>query len=123
MANTITISLGFDLSGENVLARAPADLVITQTNALLYDAVISCTTSDTALAFGSISGATLGYLMIENMDDTNYVQVGPDSGGSIVPMIRVGPGEFVMIRCVPSITLRVQANTSTCKVRFTMYAF
>lgn len=79
---------------------------------------IVCTTTDTALSFPGISA--FGFLCAFNQDPVNYVQIGPDNSGAILPMVRVGPGEVAVMRIVPGITLRAQAHTASCDVMFWM---
>lgn len=78
--------------------------------------VVSCTTSDTVVTLGNLT--TPGWGFIKNLDSTNYVEIGPTSGGAIVPFIKLLPGEFAIFRLAASVTLRSQANTATCKVLF-----
>lgn len=71
-------------------------------------------TSDEAISLGDITNA--GWAFFQNLDGTNYVEIGPDSGGSIAPFLRLEPGEFALMRLIPSISLRGQANTAAVDV-------
>jgi hypothetical protein len=55
---------------------------------------------------------TLGWAYFKNLDLTNYVDIGPTSGGAIVAFARLKPGEETVIRLTPGITLRALANTA-----------
>lgn len=63
----------------------------------------------------------LGIMVIENIDPTNYFDIGPDSGGAIVPFIRVLPGESYAFRLTPGIIVRGQANTAACRALAKIY--
>lgn len=57
-----------------------------------------------------------GYVYLENLDSTNYVDYGPDSGG-MVTMGRLLAGECAVLRLAPSgVTLKAQANTADVKL-------
>lgn len=75
--------------------------------------VVTVTTSDAAVSLGSYTAK--GYCFIKNLDGTNYVEFGPESGGAIVKMIKLKPGEYAMFRLVSTATLRAQANTASVK--------
>ena len=68
-------------------------------------------TSEETVGLSEIS--TLGWCLIENLDDTNYVDFGFSTG---VYGIRVKPDEFAMFRLTPGVTLYALANTAACKV-------
>ena len=60
---------------------------------------------------------TEGFAWFQNLDDTNYVQWGPDSGGSMVAVGRMKAGEVAgPFRLEPGLTLKMKANTAACKV-------
>ena len=60
---------------------------------------------------------TYGICYLWNLDTTNYVQVGPDNAGAIVPVARLNPNDIPHIfRLEPGITLRAKAHTGNCKV-------
>lgn len=120
MANELTVSIRTRLANGSLNDRPPNNTFqVDQANAGIFRDVQSVTTSDTAVPTGNI--ATLGWAKFKNLDDTNYVNIGPDSGGSIVDMIRLEPGEECTFRIEPGITLRWQANTAACEVDFTIY--
>ena len=74
---------------------------------------VTITTSDAAVSLGSFTAK--GYCFIKNLDSTNYVEFGPESGGAIVKMFRLNAGESCLFRFVSSATLRAQANTASVK--------
>lgn len=124
MANEIKITPSLIVAnGSLYLAVSPGVKYITQTNALVYNEVIACTTTDTALSFNTISAANYGMLYMVNLDAANYVDIGVQSGSAGIWFCRLKPGEpNGPFRVVPSITLRSRANTATCNVQFVMVA-
>lgn len=77
--------------------------------------VIDVSTSGQLIDAGDIS-STKGIGSIQNLDDTNYVDVGPECNGSISPTIRVLPGESWPLRFVPDVSLMIRANAAPCRV-------
>jgi hypothetical protein len=68
-------------------------------------------TSEESQTFDELT--TEGWLIMENMDTTNYVQWGGSTG---VYTGRMGPGEPAIFNCEPGLTLYMKANTAACKV-------
>jgi len=61
---------------------------------------------------------TVGWAYFKNLDDTNYVQHGPEAAGAIVVYGRMEPGEPALFRLDPGIAnLRMIANTAACLVQ------
>jgi len=117
MANEITVSgnLSCDNGGFKFSTREGSIRVTQTAQGGGGPGVVSVTTSDATVALANVS--TPGYLFVKNLDSTNYVEIGPTSGG-IVPFIRLRAGEFAVFRVAASATIRAQANTATCKVLF-----
>lgn len=127
MAGEITGNLNLNLA----IGTAPYNVSDISNVALTYDSstsladkvVKSCSTSDTSLTALFVNTATIeGLLYVKNLDNTNYVTLGPTSGGAIVPMVRLNAGKAALIPLVPGLTLRAQANTAACKVEFKLFA-
>jgi len=93
-----------------------ASLAVTQSVAKVDGPTVSVTTSEADVSFPSIS--TNGYLWMRNIDDTNFVKYGPKSGGSMIEFGRLYPGEIAVYRLATGVTLRMIADTATCKVQF-----
>lgn len=71
-------------------------------------------TSDESLALGDVS--TIGFLMIKNLDPTNFVTIGSD--GTLYPL-KLKPGEAFMGRWNAA-AIHVKANTAQCNVEYTI---
>lgn len=85
---------------------------------------LQASTSDTALTFGGMASGNLGEVLFENLSTTTgqYITIGPDSGGAIVPMFRLYPGQQASMQLVPSTTYRFQAATGTPMLSITVLA-
>ena len=79
-----------------------------------HNPIIDVGTSEEVISQGDVS--TPGMVIFQNLDSTNYVEIGPESGGSLVPFIRLNAGEFALLWLTPSVTLRAQANTASVKL-------
>jgi hypothetical protein len=71
-------------------------------------------TSEEAISFVDIT--TEGWLTMQNLDATNYVDWGPEDGGAMIEMGRMEAGEPAAMRMFPGATLRLKANTAACQV-------
>ncbi len=71
------------------------------------------------MAFGG--GVTPGRVLLINLDDTGKLQYGPKSGGSMVQLGEIEPGDFDWITMDTAVTLRYRADTGT--VPFLCYGF
>lgn len=129
MAGEISVNL----SGQISLGSSPYNItgevfppgpVAYDSSVSLADKVIkSVSTSDVSLTALLVNTATIeGLLYIKNLDPTNYVKIGPTSGGAIVPFARINPGKAALIPLEPGLTLRIQANSSACKCDIRLYA-
>lgn len=117
MAGTITITGKISLvNGELTETIRPAGTdTITQTTQGLHATVWNVGTSEESMPVGDVG--TLGRFYMKNLDSTNYVDIGPDSGGSMVGCVRLKPGEEHWFRSKPGVTWKGQANTAACKVQ------
>lgn len=120
MADEITIIAEISLENGSVEHDYRPDAVsVNQADGKFVDKVLDIGTSEETISFDDIS--TKGFIMMENLDSTNYVQWGPDSTG-MVTLGRINAGETAgPFRIDNGATLIMQANTATCKVRFIAY--
>lgn len=66
---------------------------------------------------GEAPGMTGGWVVLQNLDDTNFVDVYQDSGTESI--IRLNAGEFAAFRMNPDIgTLEAKADTAAVDVAF-----
>lgn len=71
-------------------------------------------TTEEVISFGDV---TPGWVVLRNLDPTNYVTYGPTSGGVMVPLGRLNPGKPALLFLAAGVTLRMQANTAACRVQ------
>lgn len=117
MSNEVEISFGFKLLKDLHLEQYDvSQWTADQTGVGSLKSVIEVGTSEEVISYGDIT--TPKFCIFRNLDDTNYVVVGPESGGSMVEMIRLQPGEWGFLPLGSSVVVRAQANSSACKVLF-----
>jgi len=111
MADEITTYCSLSVTnGELSLPGVGGSIKVDQTTARGGGpGAVTIGTSEEAISFGDISP---GYVFIKNLDSTNYVEFGPESGGSMVVCGRLKAGEQCLFRLGGSVTLRAQANTA-----------
>jgi hypothetical protein len=126
MANelSLTVTLSYTPSDANQVAIAPASF--TKTVSLgggNYDHISgtqAIATSDTALNVGDL--ASIGYILIKNLDDTNFVEfnkIGTPAGAEYT--MRLNAGEFCLFRlgqgANPTV-LNCLANSSAVDIQY-----
>lgn len=129
MANEITIQLKVDLknptqSTTQAILTALFDrgtVLLNQTTAAKFEDTVTVGTSEQDLSLptnSKFTAALQGVFCAVNLDATNFVKLGPKSGGSMVEMARLYPRYPVVIPIAPSVVLRWIADTATCSVAF-----
>lgn len=71
---------------------------------------IPTTAGGTVLAVTNIT--SFGYAYFKNLGPTNYVEIGPESGGAIIPLIRLKAGRTAWLPLKPGVAMRALANTA-----------
>lgn len=64
---------------------------------------------------------TLGWIVLTNLDLTNFVTYGPTSGGAIVALGKLKPSETAILRLKPGVTLRLLADTAAAQVAYKLF--
>jgi len=72
--------------------------------------MVELAVAEEAIAFGDV---TPSWVFIKNLHATNDVIFGPESGGAMVELGRVSPGEWVVIPLGSGVTLRMAASAAT----------
>jgi len=113
MANEITVTAGLRVAnGNSKFSREFGQQTFDQTAiGGPTPGYVTIGTSEESVTFGELS--TLGWVFIENLDATNYVEWGFSTG---VYGGRMEAGEPALFRLNPSTTLYLKANTADCKV-------
>ncbi len=118
MANEIQVSAALSCTNGNFVLPTIGGGVTSVTQSTLGGGgpgYLSIGTSEEVVAFTDIG--TLGYCYIKNLDTTNYVTFGPESGAAMVAVGRLKAGESCVLRLEPGITFRMKANTAAVKVQ------
>lgn len=116
MANEISLTVNMQVSNGNFRTSfTPGTIQVDQAAIGGHMPIVSVGTTEEVLGFGDIG--TLGYMALRNLDGTNYVDIGPESGGAMVPIIRLEAGNVAVMRLKPGITVRAQANTAAVKLQ------
>jgi hypothetical protein len=115
MANelTLTFGLAFTKTGATFNRTAFTD-TITVSGSHVAAGTQAVGTSAEALGKGDIT--TPGYLLIHNMDSTNFVQIGYDDSG-FKHVVKVAATEWALFRLSQS-TPQVKADTSGCNIEY-----
>ncbi|WP_254513842.1 hypothetical protein [Anatilimnocola floriformis] len=116
MSNEITTLVRLNITNGVYTDAFSASPTITQNTLGANSGIQTVGTSAEALAVGDV--ATLGLVCLLNTDATNFVQFGPDDSGTMKVVGRLKPGEAAQFRLEPGITLKLKADTASCKVRF-----
>jgi len=116
MANEIQTSVGLTVkNGAYSYLMQNRPLNVTQNALYVHDAVVDVGLAESDMPVGSV--VTNGWLLVINLDATNYVTWGPKNSGAMVPCGRIKPNEHAYFRVEPGVTLRWKANTATVKLQ------
>lgn len=122
MANEITVTIGLSAVKANAasVARAASARQHDWSGATVTRDVteVATTSAGVALDLGSVSNS--GWALFENLDSTNYVEVGVQVSGTFYPFLRLLAGERAVCRVSQAATLYARANTSAVKLDFTI---
>lgn len=116
MANEISVTLSLQMSKGGVtetLNAGTKQFNMAGTNVTRL--TMSATTTPVALELGGIT--TPGFILIHNLDATNYVEVMPDGTNPATIKLRAAGWacfEFAGAASAPN----VKANTASCKVEY-----
>jgi hypothetical protein len=122
MANELTVTAGLRF------AKGSGDAALSITQNLSNTVDVSGTeagnsliqvvgTSAEAMAAPSDVG-TQGYVLLRNLDTTNFVTVSTDSAAHANPCVKLKAGEIAVFRANGALYLK--ADTAACRVEFTV---
>ena len=120
MSGTITLTEGVSYTNGSLSFTNPvATQTITQTTQGVFTDTQTIATSATAVTTGS--NATLGLMILQNLDATNYVDFGSYVTATFYPLVRLKAGESFVFRVKPGLTLYAQANTASVNLQKTIF--
>ncbi len=96
-------------------ARKPGSQLANQaTQGAAGDVQIIGFAADEVIVYGDLVAPR--WCFLRNLDPTNYIKIGPTTGGAILEMARLLPGESMLFPIGPSVVLRAQAAVAACKL-------
>ena len=115
MANEITKTGKLRTNNGDLKSRfEPSTVTLDQTTAKFYTTVNEIGTSEESITdFGDLATTEYGQCVIQNLDATNYIQVGFATG---VYGIRIYPGDYAIFPLDDATDLFLIANTAACNV-------
>jgi hypothetical protein len=115
MADELTLSLTARLSkGSLSKSFSSGRLSIDVTGTNVIDNVQAVGTSEEVVNIGEAAAG--GYLIAQNLDTTNYVEIRPNTG--VADLVKLKAGEVAMFRTAADAVPYAIANTAACNVRF-----
>lgn len=118
MANEIAISaaLSLTLGGSSVGSSRQVALTLSGNEGLSN--IDSAGTSDAALPLSALD--TIGYILVENLDSTNFVELSAGTGGSFssAKFAKIRPGGVALLQPTAT-TVYIKADTAACAFRVT----
>lgn len=121
MANTHTVSASVQFSdGTDGYGINLNPVTSTQGAPALAHGVVTIGTSEETLSIGDV--ATGGLFVFKNRDATNYIEIGPDNGGTILAFVKCGAGKFGQIPGLSSTTIKAKANVAACVLEYWLFS-
>lgn len=115
MANEISISVSAALANGTLSQAVSLSDSVDQAAALAMFKTVAV--SHSAEADVDLSPVTTnGFVFMQNTDSTNFIKFGPKSGGVMVELGRLKPGEVACFRLASGVTLRWVADTASVTV-------
>lgn len=115
MASEITTTFGMTYAnGELNDPIEPFQTVTDQTTVGIYSNTQTIGTTAETVTIGADIVAH-GMCFVKNLDDTNFIEIGPDSTG-IVNFFKLLPGKWAWFPLHPSATVKAKADAADCKL-------
>lgn len=117
MADEISITIGARLENGLLKVREPNTTTqFDQTTDRGGSFTVDVGTSEETIDFGDIAP---GYVLLRNLDATNFVDFGNATGD--LDYTLEANGGVGLVKMKTSTTMYIQANTATCKVQVTAF--
>lgn len=114
----LNVTAEFGLLKDDISAAGREVVLNVQGNA---SGVVSAPTGGEGTALTLTGITTVGWMWLRNIDDAaapNYVTWGVDSGGLLIEVGRLMPGEDAWLRLEPGVTIRLRADTLSVPVQY-----
>lgn len=117
MANEITTSIGFSASKSGATVSFSKSKQTTMAGTVMFQSVQSVGTTTEAITFPADFSGAPSWMMIYNMDSTNYVQIGLDNADPMTQIFaKLLPGQFILFPANTA-TLYADANSAACLIQ------
>lgn len=118
MASELTATCNFRYSKNGVeLARNISAVVDISGNYINY-AVQNIGTTEEALVLNDVTFGTAGYILVKNLDSTNYVTLGRLVTAVYQPFTKLKAGEVALFRLDQTSAPYAKANASACNLEY-----
>lgn len=116
MADELTLTASFAYSKSSTsLSLVVNGLQVDVSGTAALHARQTVGTSEEALNLGDVTA--VGYLIVVNRDDTNFVEIRPGTG--VADLIKIGAGEVALFRLATTATAPyVIADTASCQIEY-----
>ena len=114
-AKVITQTLQLSVDNGMLKSSMQNSKQIDQTTARESRRTVLATTAGVVVAFDNLVAAR--HMQICNHDMTNWVEIGPESGGVIAPLIRLHPGETCQFPLAPGAVLRAKSDQASVELQ------
>ena len=124
MAITANVNTSITVTDSATAFKAsitPASLSVTLSAVGRTGGVQNIATTAENVDYGDLTSAQVGYAFFQNLDSTNYIDLGQSDTGTIKPIVRLKAGEFAVFRITASQQLMAQANTAACNLYFEIF--
>lgn len=117
MANELTVTTSLSYSKTNDTVNRAKSCTVTVTGSVRHGGVQTIGTSEEALALGDVS--SIGWVYIQNLDGTNYVQIAAIPSEKFT--IKLKAGEACAFRSSGN-TVYAMANSAAVKVAYEVFS-
>lgn len=121
MANEIRGQLNFTVTNESFRDQVSEAFEINQAEVGFSPGTVLVQDSPTETDIDLSELTSEGFVFMKNLDATYNVTWGPKSGGVMVPLGCLKPGEIAFFRLEPLTVLRMTGDTDPCKVEVRVY--
>lgn len=80
---------------------------------------VPTTAAGTALGIGLVT--TVGWMYAQNLDGSNYVEIGVQVTGTFYPLVKLKAGEVALFRVSAAATPYARANTAAVNLAYRLY--
>lgn len=120
MANTHTVSASVQFSdGTDGYGINLNPVTSTQGAPAIAHGVVTIGTSEETLSIGDVAAG--GLFVFKNRGPTNFVEIGPDNGGTLLPFVKCAADKFGQIPGLSSTTIKAKADTAPCVLEYWLF--